>query len=259
MPEVYEHDNAFIPDKNERKRIWQTGTDEECRDLAFGTALTALANKGVAESKMDIARFLLPTSRQYVFDETMGQLVQALQERKWKVPDISVKFYWYGPQQAYSNVDTIQGPDFRLWFCRVQSRISSHCNDTAAVTQLNIPRKQLDVFEDYSGPALYSYVGDNWERDKKWFETSGKVNSKLNEEPRRYLKYHGSFYPTKQAYHENCGRHWRGKLPPYLLHDDDLGREYGLLSGDPESFKTEDVLNEFNGFFKEVLTRITTK
>ena len=121
----YEHDNVFIPDEKERKRIWETGTDEECRDLAFGTVLTALENAKVEEGEMDVARFLLPTSRQYSFDETVEQLVRALWEKKWEVPGIDVKFHYYGPQEAYSKVDTIQGPDFRLWFCRVQGQIGN--------------------------------------------------------------------------------------------------------------------------------------
>jgi hypothetical protein len=256
MPEIDEHDNYLFPDREERKKIMSHGTEEDKQELALGVVLEALRKTQIAESKMDVARFLLPKSRQYVFDETMEKLVRKLWERNWEAPDISVKFHWYGPQQAYSRVDTIRGPDFKLWFCRVQGQITPDWNDAAAVTQLNIPRKELNVFEDFSGPTFHLYVGDNWERNQKWFESSSKVNSKINGEPKRYLVYKGSPYATKEAYRAHCGAYTPGKLQPYLLHTDDLEREYGLQSGDPESFRTEDIFNGFNEFFKGVIARI---
>jgi hypothetical protein len=200
--------------------------------------------------------FLLPKSRQYPFDETMEQIVEALQKKKWKSGAAKTTLSSYGPDNKYTMVDTIKGSDFKVWFCREQGKIeNSKYPDLAAVVQMNIPLKELAVFEDLSGPSLQTYVGKDWEKDRLWFETDAKTNAKLYNQPRRYLTYEGAFFPTKVEWHKNCGATWSGKLAPYMIHIDD-SREYGLEAGDPESYNTAEVFSEFNDFFKVVLKRI---
>jgi hypothetical protein len=135
--------------------------------------------------------FLYPNSRQFPFDEVCEQIVRALEERNWSVPGISVDFDVYGTgAQKYRCVRYIKGDDFKLWFCRIQANMGSW-NDTAAVTEIVIPQKELHVYEDESGPTYYEYVGKNWDVHKESFLKDGKINSKLRGQPRTHIKYEG--------------------------------------------------------------------
>ena len=185
--------------------------------------------------------FLYPTSRKFPVDEVCERIVRELEKRDWKVPDINVKFYSYG---SFQKVDTISGPNFKLWFCRAQRQLNLQYNDTAAVTELVIPQKELHIFEDESGPTYNIYVGKDWESDKEWFISSSKVNTKLNKQPRRHLHYSGSASTTKRYTYQYT-------RPTYLVHDNDLGREFDLKIGDPKYFVTQDVMLEFKYWLEE--------
>lgn len=180
--------------------------------------------------------FLYPKSRQFPFDEVCEQIVRALEERNWDVPGINVEFDIYGSgAEKYRMVRKLSGKDFKLRFCRVQANMG-RWNDTAAVTEILIPQKELHVYDDESGPTYYIYVGKNWESDKQDFFLGSKVNSKLVNKPRTYLMYKGGW----------DGRYiYRNQRPPYLLHDSDLDREYKPKQGEPRSFSTDDVFTEF--------------
>lgn len=195
-------------------------------------------------------QFLYPIIMQYPFDSVCQQIVLELEKRNWEVPGIAVEFSEYGTGELkYRMVSTIRSDDFMLRFCRVQHRLPGGWNDIAAVTEIVIPRQHINVFEDESGPSYHLYVGGNWERDKKKFMCGSKVNSKLRREPRTYLSYKGSSSP-------NGGVYFQGQRPPYLVHDNDLGREYDPIGKEPKRLMTQKVLDVFRRYLE---TRVVTK
>jgi hypothetical protein len=180
--------------------------------------------------------FLYPTSRQFPFDQVCSDIVAALEERNFDVPGVRVEFHAYGSgEQKMRRVSTVDGRDFHLWFCRIQRRMpGGQYNDTAAVTQLAIPRKKISVYED-SGPTLDVYVGDDWETDRERFLRLTGLDSRRLGEPRTYLRYKDRRRSSR------------------LLVDDDLGREYGTGPGDPETLDTRAVLEEFRAYLADVV------
>ena len=192
-----------------------------------------------------VPEFLYPISRQFPFDKVSEQIIRELEKRNWEVPGLDVEFYVYGTgAQKFRHVSRLRGEGFLLWFCRVQRLLpGGRWNDVAAVSELIIPGKQLNVYEDESGPTLYVYVGSDWEKDKGWFCCSSKVNTKLNGEPRRHLEYHGRHrLPDDEGAFD-----WYlpSRRPRFLYHDNDLGREYDLKEGDPLYYLTKDIMEEF--------------
>jgi len=192
--------------------------------------------------------FLYPHSRQYPVDEVCEKIVRALEKRNWNVSGIQVEFSDSGNgEENYRQVYEIKAEDFKLWFSRIQGMINSRENDCAAIAEIIIPKKELGVYEDESGPTYYTYVGNNWENDKKSFMNDSKVNSKLDNKPRTYLQYNGSC-SCKTYYHS---RH------SSLVNYDDFGREYKAREGEPTSFRTDQVFQEFNEWLQEnVLQKI---
>jgi hypothetical protein len=184
-------------------------------------------------------KFLYPISRQYPIDEVCEKIIRQLEIHNWRVPGIQVEFDEYGTgEEKYRLVRTVSGDNFKLWFCRVQRRLG-HYNDTAAVNVLNIPKMELSVYEDGSGPTFYYYVGSDWRKDKNAFVNCSKVNSKLNKEPRMYLCYSGRSNGAT------------------LVHNNDLGREYDPKGREPHSFLKDDIFNRISKWLeKYVLTYI---
>lgn len=192
--------------------------------------------------------FLYPEARQFPFDEVCELIVRALEERNWNVPGITVDFDVRGTgDEKYRRVSHIKGGDFKLWFGRAQGRLGRNWSNAAAVTELIIPKKELHVYEDESGPLYYEYVGQDWEADKEKFLKESKFNSRLKKEPRWYLKYKGGGYD---------GYDYRGQRPPFLLHDSDLLREYATKGGEARSYRTTEVLAEFTQWFEGLLALI---
>lgn len=216
--------------------------------------------------------FLYPRSRQFPFDEVCEQIVRALEERNWSVSGITIEFDVYGTgAQKYRIVRRIKGDGFKLWFCRPQARMGKW-NDTAAVSEITIPQKELRVYDDESGPTYYVYVGEDWESDKEQFLNWSKVNSKLKGEPRTYLKYRagcdcqataGASFPamdlltatlTGDAKKLAALNHThRGHRSPLLVHDNDLNREYEPKNGEVISYRTNDVFMEFTRWLEDSL------
>ena len=190
--------------------------------------------------------FLYPHSRQFPFDEVAEKIVRELEKRNWNVPGITVKFDTYGSGEAkYKLVREINGENFKLYFSRGQGRLNdTNWNDTAALHSVYIPKQIIEVYEDESGPTYYLYVGKNWEKDKKFFMNSIKVNSKLRGEPRRYLKYTGNTYMSRAT---------------ELVSYNDLGREYSPMGDEPRKINLEQKFKEFTSWLKEfVLDYILT-
>lgn len=171
--------------------------------------------------------FLYPISRQYPFDEVCEQIVRELEARNWNVPGIKIKFDVYGTgAQKFRMVREISGDDFRIYFSRPQrTMIGGRWNDVAAVNSITLPRQAIRVYEDESGPTYSLYVGGNWDADRDWFINSHGcgVNSKLYNEPRRYLMYKGGWFRPEDPHpHYSYTR----RRAPMLVHNTDLNREY---------------------------------
>jgi hypothetical protein len=184
------------------------------------------------------AKILYPHSRQYPIDEVCEKIVRALEKRNWKIPGIQIEFDDNGTgKEKYSYVSKIKGEDFKLYFCRIQGRLSAWRNDIAAINEMVIPKRELHVYEDESGPTSYTYVGHHWEADKDSFMNNSKVFSKRNGKPRTYLQY------TGRANLEST-RHYLHERNIYLVNDDDLGREYKAEGEEPKYFHTDQVFQE---------------
>lgn len=196
--------------------------------------------------------FLYPRLREYAFDEVCEQIVRALEKRHFDVPDIDVQFDTYGSgEQQIRMTRRITGHEFSLYFSRTQGPLPGGIyKDIAAVHTVAIPREQITVYQDNSGPTYLAYVGDDWERDREgFFGNSCVVNSKLNGEPRTYLKYRGSDETEHSTRHTT-------KPAKYLLHDSDLGSEYDLGPDDEPFLHTSDVTDRMTRHLKAALKKI---
>lgn len=189
-----------------------------------GTEHAQGGHKMIAASLSKEPQFLYPSSRQYPMDEICEQIVRELEARNWNVPGITVKFDVYGTgAQKLRLVREIKGHNFRIRYGRSQGQIKGgRWNDTAAVRTIIIPKQSLSVYEDESGPSYVLYVGEDWERDSDWFMHASFVNSKLCNEPRRYLRYTGECHCSRCDMRHTHPR----SRPPLLVHTNDLNREY---------------------------------
>jgi hypothetical protein len=136
---------------------------------------------------------LYPKARDYPFDWVCERIVRALDERGWEVSGVAVEFRTFDTGEGeFRYVSRIEGDTWRLDFIRVQGgswRISHSYN----VSDIFIPKMELNVFYDGSGPVLYAYKGKDWKTDKQRFMDNSKVNSKLDGERRWYLRYEGHY------------------------------------------------------------------
>jgi hypothetical protein len=203
------------------------------------------------QAKSNGIQFLYPISTQYPFDYVCQQIVLELEKRNWEVPGITVEFNEYGTgDDKYRMAYDIRGEQFRLHFCRGQRPLSGgRLNDIAAVTELITPYGQINVHEDESGPTFYLYTGGNWERDREHFMHSTKVNSRLRNEPKMYLQYSGSASI-------DGGYTYSGQRSKYLVHTNDIGRQYDPDEFEPKWFYTADTMKDFQLYFENVLSGI---
>ncbi len=194
--------------------------------------------------------FLYPKSQQFPFDIICTEIVRQLERRNWQVAGFELAFDTYGTgDRKFRLLRTIRTRDARIRFGRPQGRIDgTHWNDTAAVSDIVIPKKELHVYDDESGPTFYLYVGNDWEKDRERFMNGSKVNSKLDGEPRTYLQYSGAALIDGHRFYLH-------RRQPYLVHTNDLGREYDR-EGEPEFFETKKVLQDFAAYLEMMLGHI---
>ncbi|AOG03035.1 hypothetical protein [Bosea sp. RAC05] len=175
-------------------------------------------------------------------EDLSADLIAALQRVGWDVDGITVKFRTDGRDgcvfRAVQSISGItEGGPFRLRFGTPQHKRGG----THVLTGLDFatipPGLQVQYECDGSGPSAYVYVGDNWPADGDEFLSTIKVNSKLNGQPRTYLRYSGQR---------------GGRIP----HDDDLGREYAPLPGEPLSLSLSDVENRIRDFVMALIARL---
>jgi len=155
---------------------------------------------------------LFPTARVFPFDETCSNFVKVLQSRNWNVPDIKVEF---STCREYKMVRYIIGPDFKLYFCRIQGSLGNGYNNIAAVNKITIMDTSISVYDDGSGPSMKLYVGNDISKDPYWVMSD---LAKLRNEPRRTIRYRGSS--------RTCGTYFCNHRNIYLVANSDLGRDY---------------------------------
>jgi len=239
-----------------------------------------------AERSKQMIQFLYPRSRQFPFDGVCEQIIRELEQRNWQVPGIDVEFREYGTgDEKYRAVLLIRGHDFKLRFDRPQGTLpGGRWDNCAGVSDLVIPKREINVYDDESGPTFYLYVGKDWEHDRERFMDGAKVNSKLHGDPRIYLIYRGGCDCQQSAgasfeavsfliaaiTHDakklsNLKHTHSGRRSPLLVHDNDLGREYDPERGnwnwldwkrdpgDPAFFFTGAVMEEFKKYLEEVV------
>jgi hypothetical protein len=236
--------------------------------------------------------FLYPISRQFPFDEVCEKIVRELEKRNWQVPGIKIEFCEYGAMgRAYRAVQSLNGVDFQLYFSRIQRILpGGQWNDTAGVSRFTIPKKELHVYNDESGPLLRLYVGKNWARHREKFINGSKSNSKLQGRPKSYLLYEGKcicpenegatfsssllipiLLGTKTNGLEELPHNHRGRRSPLLIHTNDLGREYDPERGkwnwltwsrapdESERFSTQEVFDEFGAWIENNVLALIMK
>ncbi len=172
-------------------------------------------------------------SRQFPFDEVIDEIIHELEKRNWTVPGIDVNFYEGGSGDAkYRIVSAITCTELD---CRLKPYTYG--------STLNIPQREISVYDDESGPSYYVYTGDDWGRDREAF-MGIKVHSKMRGKPRTYLCYTGSW---KSLYS------YRNQRPPFLVADNNLGREYLPEGNETHVYETEAVFAEFTMWLRENL------
>ena len=85
------------------------------KDLSFTTDFTTLIN---AKSDFELC---YPTAKDYPTDAVCEKIVRALEKHQWSVPSIDIEFHVIRSRtNIFSNVHTIKGETFNIWFNRVQ-------------------------------------------------------------------------------------------------------------------------------------------
>jgi len=203
-----------------------------------------------------MSTFLAPKSRAYPhLDEAASELVALLREHPVHGLTMTTRHYGGG----YEVVESVRGdewarehklPLFCLSFGRPQGRASDpYWNDCGALAAICVERKHLRIYGDLSGPAFGLFVGNEaaWERGAdQWLRYGPGVNSRLRGEARTYLRYSG----RADSEGRRIASH---RINPYLVHTDDLGREYSPVGDEPRVFNTIEVLQEM----ADVVRRIT--
>ncbi len=187
-------------------------------------------------------QFLYPTSRQFPFDDVCEQIVRALHARNWQVPGFKITMSTYGSgEQKLRHVGEIVNAslDVKIRFGRQQGLLPGGAyKDVAAVHEVQIARRALDVYEDESGPSYCVYVGECWERDRTtWWQG---YNAKHEGKPRTYLRYSGNGYraPGMRA----------GSLEAVKDY-----REYMPEGAEPMLYSTDTVMAEIRDYLHDVV------
>ncbi len=193
--------------------------------------------------------FLYPHSRQFPFDQACHDIVRALEAANWSIPGIHVEFHDYGSYICpVRKVSQITGPDFFLWFSRIQSKLLADpkYNDSAGVHDIHIPGHNLSVYDDESGPTYHRYDGDDWEDVKDSF--MGVIIS-----PRELLAESVYTRFSGECRCKEDSEDWFDKLP----HAHPRQRTPLLVahsgSENEEILRTEDVFERFTRYLEDVV------
>jgi hypothetical protein len=188
----------------------------------------------------------------FPWDQLSRDIVCLCEQRNWSVPGLIITRDTYGSgNRKVHQVREIKHDDWNLYFCGVTGRIGKKYNNCSGLSSVTIPGHHMDVYEDWSGPSYYRYVGKNYETDKHEFMNGIRCNSRLKNKPKTYLKYTGAdgkITPYGGTYRDDSKR-----MPKYLMHDNDMQREYSLEGDEPTQFGTHEIFNMFCEYLRETI------
>lgn len=176
---------------------------------------------------------LYPEGDQYSVDPTAREIVKQLEKLHWKLPGIKVEFWLSHEENPVPlSVSSIEGSNFKLLFAHRGYR--KNPENRGAFTNLgviDIPKKHLVLFDDFSGPKYLIYRGLSWHRDRKDFE---EVNG-------HYFAYTGSISPDSL-------REYPDRLMPYLVPNGYANHGQKLMPWDQKFFMNRQVIAEINNW-----------
>lgn len=199
---------------------------------------------GEARAVEPSVHFYYPRSTVYPVDGVCTRIVKALEKRNWRCKGIEVIFedLQYN-SETYRKVHKIKGEHFLLSFGRIQGMICVW-NDTAAIECISLPKKELSLFADYSGPTFKVY------RQNQLMESSSEADL------RDVSTYHGGSLP------DEAPRYYWGPLyipirPTLLLekYGDSPGASLRHSSSEPAFYKTNAVFDQFVRYLEVVVLK----
>lgn len=178
--------------------------------------------------------------RQNFIDTTAINLVNVLARKGWNVPDVNVTFYVHDEENPVHSLwkieGTTPGEKWSIGFSR-----KSHQREESKLhnlpDEITLPGHQISLHDDGSG-SYVRYVGNDWDKDEDHFLRSSKVHSKMNDEPRTYLKYTLNYNGT-------------------FIHNNDCGREYDPVDDEPQSIDQFEMLFKTDLFFDRVIEKLS--
>lgn len=187
-----------------------------------------------------------------VISDFSFRLIEEIRKRNFDIPNMNFSFYTNNGEIVLCG---ISGKNFRL-----------HIHNNI-ITSYTIPKIEINLYEDYSGPSAKVYIGTNWKKDEKLFNYGH--NMKLHKKKRIMLCYCGEERVDTQikeeTYHKINTRKRKINnilktnefdfnkiydIKEYLKNDDDLDRNYTPL---PKN-KNEMYYYYTNDFLFDVLT-----
>lgn len=173
-------------------------------------------------------------SPQFPIGAVIQLILDAVGEKRWRVPWLT----W--ENSAGRGLWRIGGDDWGVTFLGNGTQLEPY--------GIAVKGKELHLFQDESGPKFYYYVGDDWEADRQKFLLTTKIHSKMDKRPKTYLLYRGAFYLPG---HTRANITYPGRRPPFLVPDNDLGREYDPGPNDPPYFTTIEVFADFSSWLEQ--------
>ena len=213
-------------------------------------------------------KFLTPISENWPEIEHLCiAIVAELGKRNFDMPDISILSVVYaGNNDRFRKIYEIAGSDLRLRFDRQQgnSRYIGR-NDTAGISSILIPGKELLLDNDRSEPKLILYIGHDWEGDKAEFWAGHDFYCKRNNKPKKFLFYVGrcNCYHA-QVHHlmdsgvrpEGMNHTHRYHSSPFLAHSNNMGGCYDPEGDELQFMRTDQIMNEFTDSLEKFLGEI---
>lgn len=207
-------------------------------------------------------QYFYPTANQFPFDKACRNILHVLEKHNWKYPDIKITFTdFLWDSTSCRRVKSIESKKFKIVFERHEdipiqywpNKVKNYQNKVkswmkVAVSSIQIPKKELQVYGDESGPTLHTYVGNDWKKVKNDFKTKPIICSHKVAECGSYLKYNGQFEVNSESKYVRM-------RAPYLVIDKN-GKPL-LENNEPAYFKVDDVFKEFVTYLEEeVLKKI---
>lgn len=173
-----------------------------------------------------------------------GLLVRELARVGWEIPGMDIVIDTYGQgENLIRRVREISGiteaGPFSLRFSSHQDH-KGRFNVLTGLSEATIPPGvQIVFYDDRSGPTGYLYLGKDWKTDGATWMNDAKVNSKLNNKPKTYLRYSG---------HGGRGT---------MAHDNDLGREYSPDDHQPTHMDSNRVAGQVVEFIEGLISKLS--